>query len=262
MTELPYMPCHVHDEIARTAHLTNEEMGAFRRLQLAMWRAGGHLKDDPKLLARYARAGKRWGLVAPAIMDMLTVAGGKVSYQPLLELLDLTRNRRRQSVDAINRRWAVQKSGRGGANRRFSGPQIGEQQRPLSAAKPLKTNEPGHTDVSVPYVRHPYNQNQNHLERDSIRSRDAAAEQDLFEEALAVLVDRGGKTALQARPILHRWLNQAHADMHPVASAIARADEHGLRGKNFIEVIDQTMDAIEAERTKGPRLPFPPAAIK
>lgn len=273
MSELPYMPCHVHDEIASTSHLSNEEMGAFRRLCLALWRKGGFLPDDPRKLARHSRAGKRWGQLAPAIMDMLTVEGGMVSYQPLLNMLDLTRKRRRQAAEKATLRWAVEKSGAAGANSRFRSQQKGEQEGLLSSRKPLKYND---TADAAAYLRHQpqaSNHNQNHLEEDSIRSGAVAAASitrlsdgrkdadPLFGPGSDLLVSRANMKADDARRRIARWL-AAIDDPELLAALLAQAEQDNLTGPAFLNVVDQRVQAIERERTKGLPLPFPPAVIK
>jgi uncharacterized protein YdaU (DUF1376 family) len=68
VTALPYMPLWIEPLLADTEHLTNAEFGAYMRLLCAMWRLGGSIPDDDRLLRRLIHADPRnW----PALRDML-----------------------------------------------------------------------------------------------------------------------------------------------------------------------------------------------
>lgn len=97
MTELPYRPEHVNDAIAASDDLTNEELGAYIRLQRALWRAGGLLPEND--LQRISRAGKRWNAIAPAIMRRLKIASGMASCPDIMAMLVVTRERRAKAVE-------------------------------------------------------------------------------------------------------------------------------------------------------------------
>lgn len=255
MSELPYMPSHVSDEIADTEHLTNEELGAFRRLIRAMWRAGGFLPDDTKVLARYSRAGKRWGQIAPALLAMMTVGGGKVSFTPLLAMLDLTRNRRRQAADAAGRRWAGEKSGKAALKSGFSGQQKVDIGRPQSQRKLLKVNNLTHATASSEHMLNGCNHNQNQYSSSLVGAAKRTSEEELIQSGAELLMHRVGLTALQAQSQIKRWLRQT-GDVEALATVLAAADNFNLQGPNFVTVVDARVVAIETERSKGLALPF------
>lgn len=262
MSELPYMPVVVNDEIAETSGLTNEELGALVRLKWAMWKSGGWLPDDGKQLARIARAGSRWGKIAPAVLALFTVGGGKVSSPSLLNTLLITRERRAKSAKAVKARW--------------SKPEV-----PLNASNPLIDHESGGDRVSPGHAPSTYNQNQNHIEEDFFPSRGAATRgeaagfpkeagstpgsnealhETLYVHGCELLVARVGVRLLQARAQISRWLVQVPPE--ELARVLADADVHNLQGAGFVNVVDKRVAAIAAEKLFGKSLAFPPTGMK
>lgn len=250
MAELPYMPVVVNDEIAEASDLTNEELGAFWRLKLAMWKAGGYLVDDAKKLARIARAGKRWGQIAPAVMAKLTFHGGKVSCPELLATLLITRERRRKAALSAGTRWAKSEGG-------------------LSPSNPLKEQQPAHANASPEHMLGASKHNQNKHDQDSFLGESApaarkgsAAEarsdadfaQTLYKTGTELLTERCDLTTLQAKSQLSRWM----AKVHPMdlARFMADAEQHNLKGQHFLRVVDSGVEATYEVETKGPRLPL------
>lgn len=262
MSELPYMPVIVNDEIAETSGLTNEELGALVRLKWAMWKSGGWLADDGKQLARIARAGSRWGKIAPAVLALFTIAGGKVSSPSLLSTLLITRERRAKNAKAVRARWA-------------------KPDGPLNASNPLKNHELDADHVSTAHAVRISNQNQNHIEEDFFPSRGAAAageaaglpkevsssagsvealHETLYVHGCELLVGRVGVRLLQARAQISRWLVQIAPD--ELARVLADADVHNLQGAHFVTVVDKRVAAIAAEKLFGKSLAFPPTEVK
>jgi uncharacterized protein YdaU (DUF1376 family) len=254
MSELPYMPSHISDEIADTEHLTNEELGAFRRLIRAMWRAGGRLPHDGKLLARYSRSGKRWGAIAPTIMAMMTVAGGEVSFQPLLAQLDLTRNRRQHAVDmgiASGQARAVDKSAAKAREVRSDSHPKYEFRGSLSSRKSLKTNDPTSSTVQL----QANNQNQNKYSSSLVV--DAAkrlAEGRKASEACALVLQAGidlltarvGLSPKDAKTQVGKWL-AAVDDPAILAGLVARIEQHDLSGPEVVSLIDAGVRSRSAQ---------------
>lgn len=106
MSELPYMPLWIEPLLADTEHLTNAEFGAYMRLLCAMWRLGGSVPDDDKLLRRLIHADPRnW----PALRDMLAQfvirEGGRITQKRLKEIRTQQHAKREHTVDAAKQRW-------------------------------------------------------------------------------------------------------------------------------------------------------------
>jgi uncharacterized protein YdaU (DUF1376 family) len=96
MNDLPYRSENVNEALAHTTDLTNEELGAYLRLQWAFWRAGGYLPNNMNALARIAHAGRRWGKIKPAILAKLTITEDAISCPLTLARLLITRELRRK----------------------------------------------------------------------------------------------------------------------------------------------------------------------
>ncbi|GJE62509.1 DUF1376 domain-containing protein [Methylobacterium trifolii] len=75
MSSLPTMPVGVDRHIADTAHMTNEEAGAYFRLQIFAWRSPGCcLPDDDARFARMLGTTlKRWAVLKPIVLANWTL---------------------------------------------------------------------------------------------------------------------------------------------------------------------------------------------
>lgn len=75
MSQLPTMPVGVDRHIADTAHMTNEEAGAYFRLQIFAWRSPGCcLPDDDARFARMLGTSlKRWQALKPIVLANWTL---------------------------------------------------------------------------------------------------------------------------------------------------------------------------------------------
>lgn len=86
MAAPPFVQFYVADFLADTQHLTTEEIGAYLLILMTMWRSGGALPSDQKILARCARlAGRRWADAWERIGPLFTVSGGVVTQKRLAE---------------------------------------------------------------------------------------------------------------------------------------------------------------------------------
>lgn len=281
MTELRYMPVVVNDEMAETANLSNEELGALTRIKWAMWRAGGYLADDGKLLARIARAGSRWGKIAPAVMALLTVAGGKVSSASLLTTLLITHERRAKAAKAVSAK--------------LSKPDHG-----LNASKSLKNNNLGARQEAPEHM-----QLKSELENTALRALSATAavqrgesaglsnkqasegvpgsvedcsrgllqvrgdrmeDRDIVVYGSELLVARVQLRLLKAKGQIANWLvalepcgDEAESQL---ARILANADLENLRGPSFVTQVDGRVADAAREAVFGRSLKFPPHQVK
>jgi hypothetical protein len=221
VSHLPYRPEHVSDAIANSVELTNEELGAFMRLTWALWRAGGYLPNDSKKLARFARAGSRWGLIAQVVMSKFTVSDDKISCPYVLYALS-TVERRRHNLDGDRNRKAVV---------------------PLNSSKPLKSLEP-HITVGTT------NQNQNHEDKDS-------GVRDIYAFGVWLLQQRVKQRALAARSQIAKWL-QAVGDEAELGKILRAVLAENLNGAQLVAVVGQRVRSIKSIKDKGAVLPFGP----
>ncbi|MCJ2105696.1 DUF1376 domain-containing protein [Methylobacterium sp. E-041] len=83
MSSLPTMPVGVDRHIADTAHMTNEEAGAYFRLQIFAWRSPGCcLPDDDARFARMLGTTlKRWAVLKPIVLANWVLENGNWSNQ-------------------------------------------------------------------------------------------------------------------------------------------------------------------------------------
>jgi len=70
VTPLFWMPINIGLEMAETAHLSAEEMGAFHRLQMAYWQHGRLPDDDVRLMRIAGLDADRWADVRQAIRPL------------------------------------------------------------------------------------------------------------------------------------------------------------------------------------------------
>lgn len=247
MSHLPYRPEHVNDASANTEELTNEELGAFVRLQRALWRSGGYLPDDQKKLARYARAGSRWGIIAPAVMGKLNAIGGKVSCPTILMTIFLVEQRRAKAAKAAAHRY-------------------GKPDPALTLRNPLDSLESNITGATTEHVLGTSNQNQNkNLDSKSLsRAANGAAKRGneaFYELSVAFLIERVGIRSLAARSQIAKWLSAVEGNESELQTIMDAAGKENLQGARLIAVIDQRVGNRKAERKQGPPLPFPPNLV-
>jgi uncharacterized protein YdaU (DUF1376 family) len=251
VTELPYRSEHVNDAIADSEELTNEELGAYVRLQRALWRAGGYLPADK--LARFARAGKRWGKLAPTILSKLTVGDGMASCSQLLELLLRTRERRSAAVD---------KARKGGMAKASRGTFASDQNGRLNAVKPLESHNTALLEADPKRA----NQNQK-IESSSLSLRmrgEAAGHRErknsedherVYNRGVAVLMERVKLRRLSATSQVGKWLAVLE-NPNDLEDLIEAAKAEGLAGAQFVAIIDQRVKILKRERECGPSLPL------
>ena len=79
MSQAPSMPLFVDAFIADTTHLSAEEVGAYMRLLMSMWRHNGSIPDDDKDNARITGTGRNWKRVKSRLSPMLTLENGNIT---------------------------------------------------------------------------------------------------------------------------------------------------------------------------------------
>ena len=110
MTKYPIMPMHVDAYLGATEHLSTIEHGAYQLILMQMWRGGGVLPNDDKVLARCAKVdAARWKKMKPTIMGFIRIEGKFITQRRLIGILDkLNRHSESQSTKA-QRRWLKNK---------------------------------------------------------------------------------------------------------------------------------------------------------
>ena len=85
MAEHPFMPVATDAYLSDTTHLSTIEHGAYFLLLMCMWRSGGSLPDNDKLLARYTKlTAGQWRRIKPILMSFFTVKNGQIMQGHLI----------------------------------------------------------------------------------------------------------------------------------------------------------------------------------
>lgn len=81
MSERPFMQLYVSDFVGDTLDLSTEEVGAYMLLLMAMWNAGGELKNDAAKLARIARVpAADWPPIWSDLAPYFDIEGAKITH--------------------------------------------------------------------------------------------------------------------------------------------------------------------------------------
>jgi uncharacterized protein YdaU (DUF1376 family) len=102
MAEFPGFTLWTDAYLGDTGHLTTLEHGAYLLLLITMWRAGGALPNDDRMLAKYARMTVgQWERIKPTLMLFFTVEGERLTQSRLTDELEFVRQKsKRQSENA------------------------------------------------------------------------------------------------------------------------------------------------------------------
>lgn len=106
MAEHPFMPLWTDAYLGDTTHLSTIEHGAYLLLLMTMWRAGGDLPNDDKMLARYARLTTgQWRRIKPVLMPFFRVRDGRLTQGRLTDELEAVRQHSKRQSDRAKARW-------------------------------------------------------------------------------------------------------------------------------------------------------------
>lgn len=144
---------YVGDYLADTTHLTTEQHGAYLLILFALWRRGGWLPNQERVLCKVTGLTlKKWRATSAPVMALLDVEGDQITQRRLLLELEKASVKSKQA------------SGAGKAS---------------AEAKALKKQQQGSTDVAVPLQRNDNekggNQNQNQSHKEVSKSLVSAA---------------------------------------------------------------------------------------
>lgn len=232
MSKLPYMQLYVDNFVCDTTHLTTEQVGAYMLLLAAMWKQGGELPNDPKILARIARiAPARWSKISGLIMAFFTVEGEKIQQERLKE-------EHKKAIQLSQKR--IQSGKRGGQ------------------AKALKNNNQGLASASVlPEHRAPVSEpDLEELGTDVPSSKTSPPLRSGDDTKPDLEIIDGGKTyAFESGVIklnksdLAKW-SEAYPDVSVKAELLSMTDWAGRQGKNWFHAVSGAL----AKRQRETRL--------
>ncbi len=107
VAEFPIMPMHWDAYLGDTMHLSTIEHGAYLLLLGAMWRAGGSLPADDRVLARTTGLTlDRWRRMKPTIMAFMhPISGDRITQDKLLEVKSHVSRHAKAQSDRSRARW-------------------------------------------------------------------------------------------------------------------------------------------------------------
>jgi uncharacterized protein YdaU (DUF1376 family) len=101
MAEAPMMPFYTDAYMGDTQHLTTLEHGAYFLLLISMWRKGGWLPNDEKLLARYCKMRPaQFKKVWPILEPFFVVEETKLCHGKITDVLQSVRERSKKAADS------------------------------------------------------------------------------------------------------------------------------------------------------------------
>ena len=187
MAQHPAMPLWTDAYLGDTHHLSTLEHGAYLLLLMSMWRAGGSLPADDKLLARHCRlTAAQWRRASPQIMPFFTVEDGRIFQGRLTDELAAVRQKSKSQSSKAKARW-------------------------------LKNNDTGDAAASSEHSQTDASLTLTHKERTLVSddTNDSASpvvgiRQALFSRGLKFLTDRSVPEK-QARSVIGKWCGD-HGD--------------------------------------------------
>ena len=100
---MPLWTPDFHDD---THDLTDAEGWAYTLLLTALWKRGGSLPNDPKVLARYThRTPTRWKKISGRVLDLFELSDGMITHPMVTQGLARARAKSDQARDAANARY-------------------------------------------------------------------------------------------------------------------------------------------------------------
>jgi uncharacterized protein YdaU (DUF1376 family) len=244
MSYLPYRPEPIDQAIVADQELSLEEQGAFLNLKRAMWRNDGSLPNDPYILARASKAGRRWPRIMAALCFHLRIVDGRVLIDEISTMLKLAIDRRAKAVNARARS------------------QNGHAQ--LAESNQLKRLDSHNVQVPLKSASSRDNENK-YIDSKNLSSKNAAAgrraSEAYFEAGAKLLTERTGIRFMAARHQIARWLAAVDGEEAELNSILGAARAENLRGPHFVAVVDQQIAARNREMKKGLPLPFPPGLV-
>lgn len=106
MAELPFFPLDTGAFLSDTTHMSPEELGAYTRILLVMWRHGAKLPADDKELSRIAGITRaRWGRIREKVTRPLSYENGFWTQKRLTETWRRVQEIRAKRALAGQARW-------------------------------------------------------------------------------------------------------------------------------------------------------------
>jgi uncharacterized protein YdaU (DUF1376 family) len=93
VSELPFMPLYVADYLADTTHLSTEAHGAYLLLLMVLWKSGGEVQNDDKILARIVRLSPaKWDRIKDDVLEFFNVVENKIFHNRVTQEIQKAKN--------------------------------------------------------------------------------------------------------------------------------------------------------------------------
>jgi uncharacterized protein YdaU (DUF1376 family) len=87
------MPLYVADYLADTTHLSTEAHGAYLLLLMVLWKSGGELQNDDKILARIVRLSPaKWERIKDDVLEFFDVVENKIFHNRVTQEIQKAKN--------------------------------------------------------------------------------------------------------------------------------------------------------------------------
>jgi uncharacterized protein YdaU (DUF1376 family) len=255
MSSADGMMLWTNDYLADTSHLTTVQHGAYLLLLICMWRAGGSLPNDDRLLARYTGLPlDKWRKVSPEVRALLTVEGDRITQKRLeLEfkktsgLIEKRRSSGRVGGDAKSQKTKEAKLA--------SASNLPEQKPAVAPETKTETRKERSSEAKASGAGAP------DVSRETLFSEQQAppvytdTKHEVWTEGVLILVSLGMKEA-KARSMIGLWMKTTKDDAVSVLGAIQRARDNRVGGP--VEWITRALQPENNhERTGKNRTPGP-----
>ncbi len=93
MADFPFMPLYVADYLADTTHLSTEAHGAYLLLLMVLWKSGGELPNDDKILARIVRCTPaKWERLKGEVLEFFQIVENKIFHNRITQEIQKAKN--------------------------------------------------------------------------------------------------------------------------------------------------------------------------
>lgn len=255
MSSADGMMLWTNDYLADTSHLTTVQHGAYLLLLICMWRAGGSLPNDDKLLARYVgMTPDKWRKISPQVRELLTVQGDRITQKRLEQEFKKTLGlveKRKLSGRAGGEAKALKLKEQHVAN----ASDLPQQKAAVAPETKTEIKKERSSEAKASGAMAPNVSRETLFSEEPSKPVYSDTKHEVWTEGVLILVSLGVKEA-KARSMIGLWMKNTKDDAVSVLGAIQRARDNRVGGP--IEWITRALKTENShERTGKDRIPAP-----